>query len=270
MISVFSDLDFLIAFRMANEWFRFKQFLVRQESTAMKVGTDGVLLGAWADLNDGGRQTADGGKKSTDGGRRTVAQGFMLDVGTGTGLLALMLAQRFPAVLIDAVEIEPSSCRQARLNVELSPWPDRINVIGVDFLEWEPEQLYDLIVCNPPFFSNSLRAAGMARSLARHDDLLPMDRLIDKSARLLNPDGSLALVIPAGRLDESVTLAAGSGLFITKVLRIRGTPRSAVKRILIRFGRRQVPAESDELVIRQEVGGPFSDTYLRLTEPFYL
>jgi len=86
----------------------------------------------------------------------------------------------------------------------------------------------------------------------------------------LTPEGSLALVIPAGRLDETVILAAGMGLVVTRVLRVRGTPRSAVKRILVQFGRRQVPVESDELVIRQEVGGPFSDTYLRLTEPFYL
>ncbi|MFO7616978.1 MAG: methyltransferase [Bacteroidales bacterium] len=246
---------------MPNNWFQFKQFIIRQEHTGMKVGTDGVLLGAWAEIEDRGRRTADGEARE---------EVLMLDVGTGTGLLALMLAQRFPGAFIDAIEIEASSFRQACQNVGLSPWPDRINVIGADFLEWTPGRLYDLIICNPPFFSHSLRAPGRARSVARHDDLLPFGRFIGKSAGLLNPAGSLALVIPAGRLDESVAVAAGSGLSLTRILRVRGTPRSVVKRVLIQFGRQRKVVETDELIIRQEAGGALSEPCRQLTKPFYL
>lgn len=250
-----------ISFTMSNNWFQFKQFLVNQDNTAMKVGTDGVLLGAWAGRSDGERANRWLGLKESL---------RMLDIGTGTGLLALMLAQRFPEALIDAVELEPASFRQASRNVSQSPWPARIQVIEADFLRWEGRGCYHLIICNPPYFRHSLRAPVEARRLARHDDQLPLDRLIAKSAGLLCKNGYLALSIPHERISEVVALAAKSGLALSRLLRIRATPRSAIKRVLVQLGVQSGIVKSDELCIRDHAGAELSASYHELTDAFYL
>ncbi len=234
---------------MPNDWFQFKQFLIRQDKTAMKVGTDAVLLGAWA------------------------GTGWLLnilDVGTGTGLIALMVAQRFPGALIDAVEIDPESVQQARENVGSSQWRDRIHVIEADFLQWEPDRLYDLIVCNPPFFKDSLKSPVAEKNLIRHDDHLPLTDLIRRSSELLSPGGGLSIVIPMDRLPEAARAAFETGLNLNRILRVKGTVKAPVKRVLIHLGKNYLPVEMNEVAIETEERGFYTETYRELTSEFYL
>ena len=249
MISAFSGWEFLINSDMSNEWFQFKQFMIRQDRTAMKVGTDGVLLGAWA------------------------GSGWLLnilDIGTGTGLIALMMAQRFPGARIDALEIDPVSSGQAAENASASPFARRISIFNADFVTWEAEKKYDLIVCNPPFFKDSLQSPDAGRTAARHEDLLPLSDLIRKSAGLLSPDGGLALIIPVDRLPEVAKVALETGLNLNRILRIKGTPSVPVKRVLIHLDKKFLPVEMGELTLEGEERGSASEEYGRLTQEFYL
>lgn len=233
---------------MPNDWFRFKQFLIRQDRTAMKVGTDGVLLGAWAGICHPAR---------------------ILDIGTGTGLVSLMLAQRFPEAIIDALEIDPESALQARENTGGSSWGERIRVIQADFLQWAPGGKYDLIVSNPPFFGRSLPSPDAVRNRARHDRSLPLDGLITGSSGILEPGGGLSLVIPIQRLPEVVTAIGRASLLLNRIARVRATPASPVKRLLIHLGRSTAPPEISELVIEAQPGS-FSEEFRGLIEEFYL
>lgn len=238
-------------FNMSNDWFQFRQFLVRQDQSAMKVGTDGVLLGAWTACEN----------------CRTV-----LDIGTGTGLIALMIAQRNPDANITAVEIDAAAAQQAVGNIGESLWADRISVLGADFLSVDSagDNKFDLIICNPPFFTRSLKNPDLQRAQARHDDDLPLGLLIVKSAELLSDDGRLALIIPAGRVDEVMSIAADNELFLSRQLNIRGNSLAPVKRVIIEFCRESGGAEIAELVIESGVRGVYTEEYKRLTGDFYL
>ncbi len=215
----------------------------------MKVGTDGVLLGAWA------------------------GSGWLLnilDIGTGTGLIALMMAQRFPGARIDAVEIDPDSSGQAAENVLESPFSERISVVTADFISWETEKKYDLIVCNPPFFKDSLQSPDSGRTTARHEDSLPLGELISKSAGLLSPDGGLAMIIPVDRLPEAAKVAVETGLNLNRILRVKGTPKVPVKRVLIHLDKKFMPVEMGELTLEGEERGSVTEEYRGLTQEFYL
>ncbi len=235
---------------MANSGFRFKKFTIRQDQTAMKVGTDGVLLGAWADIT---------------GCRR------ILDVGTGTGLISLMLAQRTEA-FIDAIEIDPEAAEQATQNVADSPWPDKINVICSSFQNFynKPLSKYDLVVCNPPFFSNSLKAKSLTRTLAKHNDTLELGELLKGTINLLNSSGHLSIILPAESEHGMIALSKKNHLFLAKILRIRPIPGKSFKRILMDF------SLSDQGLIEREMNietGPrhqYSKEYLDLTRDYYL
>lgn len=217
----------------------------------MKVGTDGVLLGAWADC----------------GNCRTV-----LDIGAGTGLIALMIAQRNPEASITALEIDPSAAIQARENVQASSWSGRIEVVECDFRNWAPASglKFDLVTCNPPFFARSLKNPDNQRTQARHDDELPLGPLILKSAGLLSSGGRLALILPAGRIQEAVKMADESGLTLSRRMNVRGNIPAPVKRVLLEWGRDTGAAVTSELVIETGARGVYSDEYRRLTEAFYL
>ncbi len=236
---------------MSNEWFQFRQFLIRQDQTAMKVGTDGVLLGAWANCKD------------------CVT---ILDVGTGTGLIALMVAQRNPEAIITALEIDAAATNQAKKNVQACLWPDRIKVILADFRTWMPasDQKFDLVICNPPFFTRSLKNPDTQRATARHDDDLPLSHLIPKSAGLLNPNGKLALILPVGRIQDAMTMAVENQLYLLRRMNIRGDINTPVKRVLLGWGREDGTPETAELVIETGVRGVYTKDYLRLTGEFYL
>lgn len=218
----------------------------------MKVGTDGVLLGAWVDA---------------------PSSGHIWDVGTGTGLIALMLAQRCADARITAIEIDPAAAAQARQNIEASPWAHRIEVVTGDIravADTLPRP--DLIVSNPPFFTNALLPPDGARSAARHDTTLPMRALIDIASQSLNPSGSLAMIIPADRADDAVTEAAMARLSPCRLTAVRTTPAKAPKRMLLRFTRSTTVSSSlisDDQFI-QEAPGVYSQWYRNLTHDFYL
>lgn len=215
----------------------------------MKIGTDGVLLGAWADLEKAAR---------------------ILDIGTGTGLMALMAAQRNATAHIDAVEIEPSACSQARENILESPWRDRIRVVQTALQDYLPETKYDCIVCNPPFFTHSTPAPDKGRTLARHNDSLPHPDLIQHVARLLKKDGHFCVILPVPEGEEMIRYATTYHLQPVHITEVLPNPGKPVKRYLIDF--RFSPLISsvrDELII--ELGRHrYTPEYIRLTQPFYL
>jgi tRNA1Val (adenine37-N6)-methyltransferase len=217
----------------------------------MKVGVDSVLLGAWADVSRAAR---------------------ILDVGTGTGLLALMLAQRNATASIEAVEIDRTACLQARQNVADSPWPNRIRIICDDFRDFARQGAtgYDLIISNPPYFTNSLKPNDARRSLARHNDQLPLPDLLACSARLLAPEGSIAVVLPPTEADLLLHKAIELGLFVQRLLRIRSFPSKIPHRVLIELSQKKTAGAEQVLSIENDTRDDFTPAYKELTQNFYL
>ncbi|HYW96812.1 MAG TPA: methyltransferase [Bacteroidales bacterium] len=225
--------------------------MIRQDKTAMKVGTDGVLLGAWAEASNPGR---------------------ILDIGTGTGLIALMMAQRCPGALIDAVEIDADAATQAKENGCDSLWHDRLNIFHRDFFEFAEshEGTYDLVVSNPPYFNRSLKAPAKQRTMARHDDSLPKDRLIRHAASVMKPDGILALVVPFQSVEECIVISGHHLLYPQKILHIRPVPDKPYIRSLVSFAFSQVTVDEQELIVESGGRHVYSDAYKKLTKDFYL
>ncbi|MDR2847966.1 MAG: methyltransferase [Bacteroidales bacterium] len=237
---------------MSNDFFHFKQFTVHQSQAAMKVGVDSVLLGAWADVSRANKA---------------------LDVGTGTGLLALMLAQRIatPDAQIDAVEIDAGACLQARNNVVNSVWRGQINIHCADFRQFacHATQQYDLIVSNPPYFSNSLKPSDSRRCLARHNDSLLFSELAAGAANLLTPDGKIAVVLPVREADCFTEQATQHDLFLCRRLFIRSTPAKQPSRVLLELSGKETSAADRYLSIYNEQQA-FTAEYQDLTKAFYL
>lgn len=237
---------------MANTWFRFKQFEIQQDRCAMKVGTDGVILGAWTCVERRNR---------------------VLDVGTGTGLLALMLAQRATGASVDALEIDPEAAAQATENVAASPYSDRILVHQgsfQDFLEQPGLPEYDLVVCNPPYFSDSLRPVDDGRTIARHDERLTLHELIHGTSGLLSNEGALSLVLPAEVSERVISLARNTGLHLHRLLHIHPVPGRPAKRVCMELGRKKQFVREESLIIEKGGRRRYSEDYSRLTGPFYL
>lgn len=232
--------------------FQFKQFSVNQDQTAMKIGTDGVLLGAWTPIEN-----------------NPIS---ILDIGTGTGIIALMLAQRCDAEQIDALEIDESAYEQAVENFENSPWGDRLFCFhaGLDEFIEEPEEEYDLIVSNPPFFSEDYRSANEQRDLARFQEAMPFEELVEAADLLLSENGIFSVIIPFNEEDRFIELCAEVELFPIKITRVKGTPNTKIVRSLLAFKRFELAVlTSDELVIeinRHE----YTSEYIALTKDFYL
>ena len=232
--------------------FQFKQFSIHQNKTAMKVGTDGVLLGAWASIE-----------------HHPIS---VLDIGTGTGLIALMLAQRTSAEQIDALEIDEDAYEQAVDNFENSPWSDRLFCFhaGLDEFIEEPEDEYDLIVSNPPFYSEDYKTENEQRDLARFQDAMPFEDLVEAADLLLSENGILAVIIPYKEEAKFVALAKNFDLFPIKITRVKGTPTSEIKRSLLAFSRHEIAdIPTDELVIETE-RHVYTPEYINLTKDFYL
>ena len=200
-----------------------------------------------------------------------VGSGNMLDIGTGTGLIALMLAQRFREARIVALEIDEAAAKQAMENIRESLWSDRIEVIQADFRSWKPtsDQKFDLIVCNPPFFSRSLKNPDIQKAKARHDDDLPLAGLISKSVWFLSPVGKLAMILPVVRMQEALKMASESELFLLRRKDIRGNINAPVKRVLLEWSRENRIAEISELVIETGVRGVYTEEYRILTGEYY-
>jgi len=235
---------------MANGYFQFKQFTVHQQHCAMKVGTDGTLLGAWALASDSPCR--------------------ILDIGTGTGLIALMMAQRYPQAKVTAIDIDDGAVRQAKENVSASPFADRINVIKADVLTFEEEEKYDSIVCNPPFFEDSLTCPDPQRTEARHTVSLGYRQLMEAAFRLLKDDGHFSLIIPSDCRERLESEAHLRGFFLSRVCSIQTTPKKAPKRYMIELSKQPVNEVDTTNGILESSPQVRSDWYRELTKEFYI
>ena len=232
--------------------FQFKQFAIEQDRCAMKIGTDGVLLGAWAPIDN--------------------HPFSILDIGTGTGIIALMLAQRSAAQQIDALEIDEAAYEQATDNFENSPWNDRLFCFhaGLDEFIEEPEDEYDLIVSNPPFYSEDYKTENESRDLARFQDAMPFEQLLEAADLLLSEHGIFAVIIPFKEEENFIALANEFELYPLKITRVKGTPTTEIKRSLLSFGRNKTTdLPIDELVI-ETARHVYTPEYIELTKDFYL
>ena len=232
--------------------FQFKQFTVEQDRCAIKIGTDGVLLGAWTPIENNPYS--------------------ILDIGTGTGVIALMLAKRSHAEQIDALEIDEEAYEQAVDNFENSPWSDRLFCFHAaldEFIE-EPEGEYDLIVSNPPFFTEDYYSDNEQRDMARFSDAMPFEDLIEAAAMFLCEEGVLAVIIPFKEEAFFLDLARKWELYPLKITRVKGTPTTEIKRSLMAFSRMEkAPFPIDELII-ETARHQYTDEYIALTKDFYL
>lgn len=232
--------------------FQFKQFSLEQDRCAMKIGTDGVLLGAWTPIENNPFS--------------------ILDIGTGTGIIALMLAQRSSAEQIDALEIDEDAYEQATDNFENSPWNDRLFCFhaGLDEFVEEPEDEYDLIVSNPPFYGEDYKSNNDQRDLARFQDAMPFEDLVEAAALLLSENGIFSVIIPFKEEENFLALAKECELYPLKITRVKGTPTSEIKRSLLAFSRNSISIfPIDELII-ETARHIYTPEYITLTKDFYL
>lgn len=232
--------------------FSFKQFSVEQDRCAMKVGTDSVLLGAWCPIVNNPKT--------------------ILDIGSGTGILSLMLAQRTNSEQIDAIEIDEDAYEQCVENFENSLWNDRLFCFHADVEEFidEPEDEYDLIISNPPFYTEDFKTDNLQRDLARFQDALPFEILIETAALLLSENGVFSVIIPYKEETHFIELCAHYDLFPVKATRVQGNPTSEIKRSLLAFKRYELAIlEADELII-ETARHQYTLEYIELTQDFYL
>ena len=238
--------------------FKFKQFSINQDRCAMKIGTDGVLLGAWASLEQ--------------------QPNSILDIGSGTGLIALMLAQRSASETIDALEIDDDAFEQCVANFEASQWADRLFCYHAPLDEFVSELLadeaglneaYDLIVSNPPFYSEAVSSGDASRDVARQNESLPFEELLDGVSQLLNKQGVFATIIPFKEEEEFIRLAAQKKLFPKRITRVKGNPSSETKRSLMEFQFVKSEVTTDALTI-EVARHEYTPEYIQLTKNFYL
>ncbi len=233
---------------MSNNHFSFKQFTIEQERCAMKVGTDGCLLGAWADTSNCNKA---------------------LDVGCGSGLIAIMIAQRCNA-LVTGLEIDGDAAAQAAENVAASPWKERINIINCDALAYETDEQYDIIVSNPPFFRNSLRNDEAKRSIARHDDTLSCASLMAFAKKMLAPQGRFSVVIPSEQVESWCNEALFKGLSARRISYVRTLPHKPVKRALLEFVKCAHPVPQTNEIVIENRPGEYSNDIKKLLGDFYI
>lgn len=233
---------------MSNSYFKFKQFTIEQELCAMKVGTDGCLLGAWFDTNSCSR---------------------ILDVGAGTGLISLMAAQRSTAQ-ITGIEIEKDAAKQAVENVKKSPWSNRVEIICEDFTKFSTPYPFDAIASNPPFFTNSLKCSSDKKTLARHNDTLSPEKFFKKSKELLAANGKISIVIPTDLLSEWQSEGLKAGFSAQRAAFIHTTPKKSAKRVLIEFSSKACSLPLTEDIILETSPGTYSERVCELLRDFYL
>lgn len=229
--------------------FHFKTFSVIQQKNAMKVNTDSVILGAYTTF---------------------VNPKMALDIGTGTGLLALMLAHKYPNLIIDAIEIEKESLQEAQLNFTHSPWGKRMNSINKALQQFVPNSKYDIIITNPPYFINSSKNPNQQKTTARHTDYLSFQEIIDFSKTHLTPKGILSLILPKNEGDIFEKLALKSDLFLFKKLNISPLPQKTVYRVVLIFSlQKPIHSYVEDVTVYHEVN-KYSQQHKELTKEFYL
>lgn len=231
--------------------FKFKQFTVQQDQCAMKIGTDGVLLGAWVSLEN-----------------NPIS---ILDVGAGTGILSLQMAQRSFAETIEAVEIDESAFEQCVENFEASPWGDRLFCFHASAQEYaeEIEAEFDLIIANPPFYSDDYKTENEARNQARFESSLPFTDLSIMAFQFLSEDGIFALILPRKEEENFISIASEAGLTPKRICRVKGSPTSEVKRSLMEFSFYEVETKYEELTIEISRHN-YTKEYQDLVKDFYL
>jgi tRNA1Val (adenine37-N6)-methyltransferase len=234
-----------------NNFFQFKQFKVVQNHAAMRVGTDGVMLGAWTDVGRASR---------------------ILDIGTGTGLIALMLAQRNKTAQIDAIDIETGAVTDTSFNFENSPWKKRLHLKQISAQDFATTSIakYDLIVCNPPFFNNSLPSQQQSKTLARHTSKLTFKELVLAASKLLKPEGRFCVVLPVESEKQFRSEAALLRLLPYRITRVRSNPFKPVKRIIMAFAFEATSISENELTIEDETRHVYTKAFQELVDAFYL
>lgn len=236
---------------MRRGGFTFKQFHIDHSRCAMKVGTDGTLLGAWAPIAPNARK--------------------ILDIGTGSGLIAIMAAQRHPSASITAIDIDEDCVEQARQNASASPWAERIEVINSPLQEFHPEEKFDVIISNPPYFADSMHSPDKQRTTARHTALLSFKDLTEGVLRLLKEDGLFAVILPTTE-SELLLSAARGRLFTWRGCEVWSTPKSGARRIMLEL-RKEPPQElalREKIIIEEGGRHVYSQDYKALTADFYL
>jgi tRNA1Val (adenine37-N6)-methyltransferase len=239
---------------MKSKPFKFKEFTVEQDKVAMKIGTDGVLLGAWCTVD-----------KYPD---------TVLDIGAGSGVVALMIAQRSDAMTIDAVEVDENAYEQAVENFERSDWGDRLYCYNASFQEFaieiaEEEETYDLIVSNPPFYTDAFETENEARNKARFTSSLSFQELIEGVSKILSENGIFSIVVPFKEEEHIVNIAKGHHLFLNRICRVQGNKTAEIKRSLLEFSFQETEIHETHLIIEIE-RHQYSEDYIRLTKDFYL
>lgn len=237
-----------------NKPFQFKEFTIHQDKTGMKVGTDGVLLGAWCSLD--------------------FYPDTILDIGAGTGIISLMLAQRADAMTIDAIEIDENAYEQTVENFENSEWGDRLYCYHSNFEDFykeiaEEEETYDLIISNPPFFTENFETDNEARNKARFTSALSFENLLTGVSKILSENGQFAVIIPFKEKDFFVSLAKKHHLFLNRICYVQGNPTSVIKRVLMEFSFQQTLIKKEDLIIEIE-RHLYTEDYINLTKDFYL
>ncbi len=235
---------------MSNGYFQFKQFIIHQDRCAMKVGTDGTLLGAWASAGEGDIR--------------------ILDIGTGTGIVGLMMAQRFPKANVLCIDIDKDAISQALENIKSSPFCDRMTAMKQDITLLDDSVGFDAIVCNPPYFENALTCPDDKRTIARHSVSLNFQQLTESAFKLLKTEGKFSVIIPSDSYSFFETNARLCGFFISKVCKVHSVSNKPPKRYLIELVKRPV----NELVIKdcilQDENNERSSWYHELTNDFYI
>lgn len=231
--------------------FHFKKFSIDDSKAAMKIGTDSVLLGAWTPCENEIR---------------------ILDIGTGSGILALMMAQRNVKIQVDAVEVDPAAAILARQNVELSPWADHIHVFSSSIQEFSVNhtQEYSLIICNPPFFTGSLKAPDKIRSIARHNDTLPVKELLSITAKLLKENGKASFIIPADAFASWKAFASNICLYPSLVTHVKSSRNHQPHRILVVFTKNDTSKMIENEFCIYSSTNQHSNEYVELTKEYYL
>lgn len=232
-----------------SDVFRFKQFSIDQSNAPFKIGTDGVLLGAWADCTNAKQ---------------------ILDIGCGTGLIGLILAQRNQDAIIKGIDINKNAADITTKNYDASPWANRLEAINESLQDFKPASKFDLIVSNPPFFTDSKLSDNPEKNLARHTDSLSYKTLIEKSAELLSPEGRVALVLPTDVLELVLSIAEANELYLIKQCSVLPTPQKLAKRVLVELSDIPEKTKFEELIIEEFGRHQYSKNYLSLTQAFLL
>jgi len=231
--------------------FQFKEFTVNQDRCGMKIGTDGVLLGAVASVNN--------------------SPFSVLDIGAGTGILGLMFAQKSNAEIIDAIEIDDLAYEQCVSNFEQSPWGDRLFCYHASLQEFaeEIDDTYDLIICNPPFYTDNYKTENERRNKARFEDAMPFEHIVIAVAKLLEQTGTCHIIIPYKEEKTFIDLAKQVNLYPNSILRVKGNPSAEIKRSIIEFSFKKSDIEIKELIIEIE-RHQYTQDYINYTKDFYL